>query len=103
MPGAEPLIPILADKMSMSTPTSESKQNLADTQDALASDGSHLRETLNRRSKTLSYMRPIYELEANKNRYPELGLDRYDIFRLISAVLDTIITSMGGLPSWRVV
>jgi hypothetical protein len=74
----------------------ESKQIVADIQDALASDGSHLRETLNRRSKTLSYMRPIYEMETHKNRYPELGLDRYDIFRLISALLDTIITSMGG-------
>jgi len=41
-------------------------------------------------------MRPIYDLEANKNRYPELGLDRYDSFRLISAIFDTIITAMGG-------
>jgi hypothetical protein len=80
----------------MSISTSGSEQNVVDAQDALESDGSHLRETLNRRSKTLSYMRPIYELEANKNRYLELGLDRYDIFRLISAILDTIITSMGG-------
>ena len=41
-------------------------------------------------------MRPLFELEANKNRYGELGLDGFDLFRLTSAVLDVIITEMGG-------
>jgi len=80
----------------MSTATTPQPDISPDVASVLTSDGSHLRETLNRRSKTLSYMRPIYDLEANKGRHPDLGLDRFDTFRLIAAVLDTIITSMGG-------
>lgn len=57
---------------------------------------SHLRETLNRRARSLTYMRPIFDLEVNKGRQVELPLAQFDLFRLTSAVLDVIITEMGG-------
>lgn len=59
-------------------------------------ESTHLRETLNRRARSLALLRPVFDLETNKGRYPELGLELLDLFRLISAVLDVIITEMGG-------
>jgi hypothetical protein len=56
----------------------------------------YLRETLNRRARSLALLRPLFDLEFNKGRYPELGLNSHDLFRLTSAVLDVIITEMGG-------
>jgi len=66
------------------------------TESALPKNVSHLRETLNRRARSLTYMRPIFELEANKGRQADLRLGDYDLFRLTSAILDVIITEMGG-------
>ena len=63
---------------------------------ALPKNVSHLRETLNRRARSLAYMRPIFELETNKGRQVDLRLGDYDLFRLTSAILDVIITEMGG-------
>jgi len=63
---------------------------------SLPKNVSHLRETLNRRARSLTYMRPIFEWEANKGRQADLGLANYDLFRLTSAILDVIITEMGG-------
>jgi cell division septum initiation protein DivIVA len=60
------------------------------------SDGSFLNETLNRRARTLAYLRPLFDIEANKGRYPDLPLDGLDLFRFASAVLDAIVTEMGG-------
>lgn len=60
------------------------------------SDGLFLSETLNRRARTLAYLRPLFEIEANKGRYPDLPLDKLDLFRFASAVLDAIVTEMGG-------
>ena len=60
------------------------------------SDSSFFNETLNRRAKTLAYLRPLFEIEANKGRYPDLPLDQLDLFRFASAVLDAIVTEMGG-------
>lgn len=56
----------------------------------------YLRETLNRRARSLALLRPLFELESNKGRYPDLRLNSHDLFRLASAVLDVIITEMGG-------
>lgn len=56
----------------------------------------YLRETLNRRARSLTYLRPIFELEANKGRQADLLLGKYDLFRLTSTILDVIITEMGG-------
>src|SRR6266568_1342300 len=60
------------------------------------SETSYLRETLNRRAKSLAHLRPLFELEANKGRYPELPLTKLDLFRFASALLDVIVTEMGG-------
>ena len=57
---------------------------------------SYLRETLNRRAKSLAHLRPLFDLEANKGRYPELPLASLDLFRFVSALLDVIVTEMGG-------
>jgi hypothetical protein len=57
---------------------------------------SYLRETLNRRARSLTYLRPIFDLEANKGRQVDLSLGQYDLFRLTSTILDVIITEMGG-------
>lgn len=62
----------------------------------MAPGGSFLRETLNRRARSLTYLRPIFELDANKGRQVDLSLGQYDLFRLTSAILDVIITEMGG-------
>ena len=60
------------------------------------SETSYLRETLNRRAKSLANLRPLFDLEANKGRYPELPLAKLDLFRFASALLDVIVTEMGG-------
>lgn len=60
------------------------------------SDGNFLNETLNRRARTLAHLRPLFDIEANKGRYPDLPLDGLDLFRFASAVLDAIVTEMGG-------
>lgn len=60
------------------------------------SDRAFLNETLNRRARTLAYLRPLFDIEANKGRYPDLPLDGLDLFRFASAVLDAIVTEMGG-------
>lgn len=60
------------------------------------SDNSFFGETLNRRARTLAHLRPLFEIEANKGRYPDLPLDELDLFRFTSAVLDAIVTEMGG-------
>jgi hypothetical protein len=60
------------------------------------SDGAFLNETLNRRARTLAYLRPLFDIEANKGRYADLALDGLDLFRFASAVLDAIVTEMGG-------
>lgn len=57
---------------------------------------SYLRETLNRRAKSLAHLRPLFEIEANKGRYSELPLVKLDLFRFASALLDVIVTEMGG-------
>ncbi len=57
---------------------------------------SHLRETLNRRARSLALLRPLFDVEANKGRHSGLGIERLDLFRLLSAILDVIITEMGG-------
>src|SRR5206468_8921668 len=60
------------------------------------SETAYLRETLNRRAKSLAHLRPLFELEANKGRYAELPLAKLDLFRFASALLDVIVTEMGG-------
>lgn len=60
------------------------------------SDRAFLNETLNRRARTLAYLRPLFDIESNKGRYPDLPLDGLDLFRFASAVLDVIVTEMGG-------
>lgn len=52
--------------------------------------------TLDRRAKSFALLRPLYDLDANKGHYSELQLDRLDLFRMASVVLETIITEMGG-------
>jgi len=56
----------------------------------------YLRETLNRRARSLTLLRPLFDLESNKGRYPDLALESLDLFRFTAAVLDVIITEMGG-------
>src|SRR5258707_10544610 len=58
-------------------------------------ESSHLRETLNRRARSLALLRPLFDLETNKGRYADMNLEAFDLFRFISAVLDVIITEMG--------
>ncbi len=60
------------------------------------SNEAFLNETLNRRARTLAHLRPLFEIEANKGRYPYLPLEKLDLFRFASAVLDAIVTEMGG-------
>lgn len=55
-----------------------------------------LNQTLNRRAKTLAYLRPLFDLETNKGRHSNSSLEHLDLFRFASAVLDTIVTEMGG-------
>ena len=62
----------------------------------LRTESAYLRETLNRRARSLALLRPLFELEANKGRYPDLALESLDLFRFTAAVLDVIITEMGG-------
>ena len=52
--------------------------------------------TLDRRAKSFALLRPLYDLDANKGHYSELQVDRLDLFRIASLVLETIITEMGG-------
>ena len=59
-------------------------------------ESKHLRETLNRRSRSLALMRPLFDLETNKGRQPELNLQGLDLFRMSSVALDVVITEMGG-------
>jgi hypothetical protein len=59
-------------------------------------ENSYLRETLNRRARSLAHLRPLFDIETNKGRYPELPLTELDLFRFSSAVLDVIVTEMGG-------
>lgn len=59
-------------------------------------ESQHLRETLNRRARSLALLRPLFDLENNKGRYLDMNLEAFDLFRFISAVLDVIITEMGG-------
>jgi hypothetical protein len=63
----------------------------------LKADSAYLRETLNRRARSQALLRPLFDLESNKGRYAELALKSLDLFRFTSAVLDVIITKMGGL------
>jgi hypothetical protein len=56
----------------------------------------HLRETLNRRARSLALMRPLFDLETNKGRQPELNVQGLDLFRMSSVALDVVITEMGG-------
>lgn len=60
------------------------------------SEASYLHETLNRRAKSLAHLRPLFDLEANKGRYPDLQLEHLDLCRFAAAVLDVIVTEMGG-------
>jgi len=62
----------------------------------LKADSAYLRETLNRRARSLALLRPLFDVESNKCRYAELALESLDLFRLTAAVLDVIITEMGG-------
>lgn len=44
----------------------------------------------------MALLRPLFDLETNKGRRAEMNLEGFDLFRFISAVLDVIITEMGG-------
>jgi hypothetical protein len=41
----------------------------------------YLRETLNRRARSLALLRPLFEMEVKKGRYPDLTLESLDLFR----------------------
>jgi len=74
----------------------DGQQHAPAISNAFSKVSGYLRETLNRRARSLALLRPVFDLEFNKGRYTELGLNAHDVFRLTSAVLDVIITEMGG-------
>lgn len=58
--------------------------------------GAYLRETINRRAKTLVTLVPVFDAQRNAGHTSVRGLAEIDVLRAIAEVLDLVITEMSG-------